>query len=569
MRKFILLSLLFLISICGIEAQSVSPHYVDGTLYVKLTDDYPLTFKVDVDNGRTINESEFPFLQELFAKYGVTLIAQEFYLFDDEKLLRTLTIWFSEVEKADEFIAELLLHKEIEYAEKPTIKKQLFNPDDPYCVSIDNINMNWHLDMIKASYAWDLQRGSPDIKVAIVDNAVWGEHEDLQISSDNLCYFKELEGVPTAIIGSASPPSSVNQNMICSVDEFNTYCDAYYWSHGTHCAGLAGAITNNGKGIASIGSGVSLMGVRMARDDGILIYDNEGVQWAADNGAKVISMSYGSPVPEQTGRQVLQTAYEHGIILVAAAGNEAKESPYAGYEPNHIIYPAGYPFVIGVASVNNNRKLSSFSQYGADRADIAAPGGFTVINNREWLPTILSTTYCKTQLLRLIGFNFSDVYYDAMHGTSMACPIVSGLCGLLASAYPDITPAQAKECLQSTAQPLAPGSNQIGGNGIINAYSAVLCAQELAGNVGICDKLTLTNQISVYPNPAQDILYVVSEEGEVKKIEILDVAGRCVVTEQMPKSETILSISNLTSGLYLLKFTCSNNEIIIKKFIKQ
>ena len=79
----------------------------------------------------------------------------------------------------------------------------------------------------------------------------------------------------------------------------------------------------------------------------------------------------------------------------------------------------------------------------------------------------------------------------------------------------------------------------------------MLCAQELAGNVGICDKLTLTNQISVYPNPAQDILYVVSEEGEVKKIEILDVAGRCVVTEQMPKSETTLSISNLTNGLYL------------------
>jgi hypothetical protein len=61
----------------------------------------------------------------------------------------------------------------------------------------------------------------------------------------------------------------------------------------------------------------------------------------------------------------------------------------------------------------------------------------------------------------------------------------------------------------------------------------------------------------------------VSEEGEVKKIEILDVAGRCVATEEMPKSETILPISNLTSGLYLLKFTCSNNEIIIKKFIKQ
>lgn len=569
MRKFILLSLLFLISICGIEAQNVSPHYVDGMLYVKLTDNYPLTFKVDVDNGRTINESEFPFLQELFAKYGVTLITQEFYLFDDEKLLRTLTIWFSEVEKADEFIAELLLHKEIEYAEKPTIKKRLFNPDDPYYGQIDNLNMKWHLDMIKASYAWDLQWGSPTIKVAIVDDAIWGGHEDLQISSNNLCHFKKVGGVPTATTGSASPPSSVNQNMTCNESTFYTNCAAYDWSHGTHCAGLAGAITNNGKGVASIGSGVSLMGVRMSTDDGSMIYYNNAVQWAAQNGAKVISMSYGSPIQDQTERQVLQTAYNRGIILVAAAGNEGEESDYEGYEPNYISYPAGYSFVISVASVNSNKKLSSFSQYGPGRADIAAPGGFTVINNQEYLPNILSTTYCKTQFLRLTGFSLSNVYYDGMQGTSMACPIVAGLCGLLASAYPTITPAQAKECLQSTAQPLASGSRPIDGNGIINAYSAVLCAQELAGNVGICDKLTLTNQISVYPNPTQDILYVVSEEGEVKKIEILDVAGRCVATEQMPKSETILSISNLTNGLYLLRFTCSNNEIIIKKFIKQ
>lgn len=569
MKKHIFFSLLFFLSICGIEAKNLSSHYVEGMLYVKLVDDYPLTFKVDIDHGRIIQKSEFPFLQELFEKYSVTLVAQEFYLFDDEKLLRTLSIWFTEVEKVDEFITDLLSYKEIEYAEKPTIKKRLFSPNDPYYGSINNSNMKWHLDLIKASYAWDIQWGSPTIKVAIVDDAIWGDHEDLQISSNNLCYFKRVNGVATATTGSANPPSSVNQNITCTESSFYTNCPAYDWSHGTHCAGLAGAINHNGKGIASIGGGITLMGVRMSSDNGDMVYYNNAVQWAAQNGAKVISMSYGSPVQDQTERQILQTAYNRGIVLVAAAGNEGEESDYEGYAANYISYPAGYTFVLSVASVNSNRKLSSFSQYGPGRADIAAPGGYTVINNQEYLPNILSTTFCKTQYLRLSGFSLSGVYYDGMQGTSMACPIVSGLCGLLASANPNITPAQVRECLQSTAQPLAAGSRTIDGNGIVNAYSAVLCAQELAGNVGICDKLSLRNQISVYPNPAQELLYVTCDEGEIKTIEILDVAGRLVAVENTPKTETIFSISTLTNGLYLLRFTCSNKEIIFKKFIKQ
>lgn len=568
MKNIIGILLICMMSAFEIQAQTVSPHHVDGLLYMKLADDYPLSFKVNINNGRTIELSEFPFLQDIFNKYGVSGIAQNFYLFDDSKLLRTLTIEFSEIHQADSLIAELSQLKQIEYAEKPVIKQPLTTPNDPYYGTINSYNMKWYLDMLNASYTWDIQVGSPTVKVAVVDNAIWGSHEDLQIASSNLCYFTGSYTI-TPHTGSANPPTSVNQNITCTESSFYSNCPAYDWSHGTHCAGLVGAKNNNGKGIASLGSGVTLMGVRMTNDNQDMIYYNNAVQWAAQNGAKVISMSYGSPYSEHTEQQVLQTAYNRGIILVAAAGNEAEESGYEGIDPNFISYPAGYSSVISVASVNYNKKLSDFSQYGPGRADIAAPGGYFVSGGYETLPNILSTTFCKTQFLRLSGINLSNVYYDGMQGTSMACPIAAGLCGLLASAYPSITPAQAKTCIQSTASPLASGSRPIDGNGIINPYSAVLCAQELAGNVGINNPLPFENHILVFPNPTKDIVEVICDTEEMNAIEIFDIAGRIVYADHNPLQETSISVSNLPPAVYVIKVSFNKGNSQYSKFIKQ
>ena len=562
MKNIIGILLICMMSVFGIQAQTVSPHHVDGLLYVKLVDDYPLSFKVNMDKGRTIELSEFPFLQDIFNKYGVSGIAQNFYLFDDSKLLRTLTIEFSKIYQADSLIAELSQLKQIEYAEKPVIKQPLAIPNDPYYGNISSYNMKWYLDILNASYAWDLQVGSPTVKVAVVDNAIWGSHEDLQISGSNLCKVYGDHYNPSYLTNSttaANPPASVGQNTECS---YMNNCAAYDWSHGTHCAGLVGAKNNNSVGIASIGGGVTLMGVRTADDEGYMYFVNAGVQWAAQNGAKVISMSYGSNYSEQTEQQILQTAYNQGIILLASAGNQ-------GEYGNEINYPAGYSSVISVASVNYSKKLSSFSQYGTGRADIAAPGGYFVSNGYETLPNILSTTFCKTQFLRLGGIPLSNVYYDGMQGTSMACPIAAGLCGLLASAYPSITPAQAKECIQSTAMPLASGSRPIDGNGIINPYSAVLCAQELAGNVGINDPLPFENHIMVFPNPAKDLIEVICDTEEMNAIEIFDIAGRRVYADHNPLQETSISVSSLPSGVYVIKIAFNKGNSQYTKFIKQ
>ena len=197
--------------------------------------------------------------------------------------------------------------------------------------------------------------------------------------------------------------------------------------------------------------------------------------WAVNKGANVVSMSYGSTSSSNSERQAYQSYANNGVVLVAAAGND-------GDGDNAINYPAGYSCVISVASVDKNGKLSYFSEYGSGRADIAAPGGY--YNSSSYYSNILSTTYCVNQFNRISGYSaLQGQYYDGMQGTSMACPTVAGLCGLMLSAYPSMTPTQVKNCLQSTAIALASGSNAIDGNGYIDAAAAVNCAKALAASL--------------------------------------------------------------------------------------
>ena len=485
MKKLSLFVSILLLSLFGIlNAQTINPGYIDGHLYFKFNDDY--NFKIKVNENTSIDFDQMPAeFTEMFERYGVTLITRPLYAFNDPKLERIIRLEFTDAQNIGLFIKELEMLEDVEYAEMVPYCTRKVTYNDPYYTSSTlyglQYNFKWHLEMIKAPQAWDIQQGSASIKVAIVDNAVWGNHPDLQIATSNQCSFAN----GTASTGNSAPPTSVSQSTQCSQDDLytNNNCPSYDWSHGTHCAGLVGAINNNGVGISSIGGGVTLMGVRTANNNDEMYYCMNGVTWAVNNGAKVVSMSYGSTQQSTSERNAFQTYYNNGVILVAAAGNE-------GDEDNSINYPGGYSTVISVASVNNNGKLSSFSQHGTGRADVAAPGGFVIYQNQEYMPNILSTTYCTSQMLRIFGLSLvNGQYYDGMQGTSMATPITAGLCGLLASAYPDITPAQAKECLISTGTALASGSNTIDNNVYINAYAAVQCAQSY----------TSSNTLSVSP----------------------------------------------------------------------
>ena len=476
-----ILSILFIsLSISFLNAQNVSEEYQDGVIYFKIDYSKGVTFKVNDD--LSVDLTEFPELEKTFKKFGVTSLTRPFYLFNNKNLLYTLRAEFTRMYEVDALVQELNKNDIIEFAEKVPLEKISWIPNDPYYSVINGKNYKWYLEMIKADSAWNVQTGSPHIKVAIVDNFIWGNHPDLQISSSNLCKFTSSTQYT---VGSASPSSS-------SIPQNNS-STAYSASHGTHCAGLVGAINDNNIGIASIGGGVTLMGVSAGKESNprYIQYGAEAVQWAANNGANVISMSYGSSSSSTTVQTLLQTCYDAGIVLVAAAGNE-------GDEDNYISYPAGYPSVISVASANGDGKLSYFSQWGPGRADIAAPGGF--IASETTYPNILSTTYCYSYLFgHMYSSVFSNTNYDGMQGTSMACPIVAGLCGLMLSKDSTLSPNHIKTRLQETATPLNSASTHtIDGHGIINAYAALGYNYLVVSDTGILFSSQAQQSRSIY-----------------------------------------------------------------------
>jgi thermitase len=207
--------------------------------------------------------------------------------------------------------------------------------------------------------------------------------------------------------------------------------------HGTHCSGISAAITNNKIGIAGVAPKVKILAVRVLNADGEGYLSDvvNGITYAADRGAKVISLSLGSPRGSQTLQKAIQYAKKKGSVIIAAAGNDGTSSP---------TYPAYYSNVISVAATDKNDQKAYFSNYG-QWVDLAAPG-----------VDIISTWLNKK--------------YETHSGTSMSTPLVAGIAGLLASKGK--SPKEIEQILKNTADPI-PGTGQYWKNGRVNAAKAV------------------------------------------------------------------------------------------------
>jgi len=256
----------------------------------------------------------------------------------------------------------------VAYAEPDYVAQALDTPSDPY------LFRQWALTVVKAVEAWDITRGSGDIRVAILDTGIDLDHPDL----------------------ASKIVSNINFTTSPTVDGI---CD-----HGTHVAGIAAACTNNGIGIAGLGYSSSLMNVKVLRDDGLGYYSwiAQGIIWAADNGADVINLSLGSTGASSTLEAAVNYAWSKGVVIVAAAGNDGSTSPF---------YPAYYTNCIAVAATDGCDMLCSWSNRG-DWVDVAAPGSY-----------IYSTVTNNT--------------YKFMSGTSVAAPHVAGLAALVFTVVSD------------------------------------------------------------------------------------------------------------------------------------
>ncbi|MEG1762483.1 MAG: S8 family serine peptidase [Bacteroidales bacterium] len=421
-----------------LNTQTNLPKYADNQLYVK----YKNTLHTQIKSApnRMVATSQLPQMQKKIKLFGIHPQALSMALFNDADLNTTLKMEFDSVAKMETLIHALEQDPNVEYVEKIPLYHLFSFTNDPYATNLGGRNLKWHLDVINASSAWEIQKGSPNIKVAIVDGAVWGEHEDLLIAPEN------QYNTFTRKVGYSGPPKVeiIDPDELCSNIK---NCPIFNWSHGTHCAGLVGAINNNKTGIASIGSGVTLMGVSGEDLLGFMLSNVfDGVVWAAENGAKVISCSWGGGALSRTHNNILKTCYNKGIIVVFASGNSASSD---------LGYPAASPYVLSVGSVNSDKGPSSFSNYGS-WVDVASPGGYEVDpQGKETESSIVSITYGKSQNYRLGGYSeLNDLRYDGMAGTSMATPLVAGVCGLILSKDSNLNMSMMRGILMQSGQSL-------------------------------------------------------------------------------------------------------------------
>jgi thermitase len=360
-------------------------------------------------------------------------------------------------EQSKDKVLEALSHNpNVEFAEPNYLLEELDTPNDPYAQK----TVQWNLHKISNPIAWDISKGDPGVVVALVDSGVFAAHEDL--------------------VGKIVPGYNCVKGTTDTFDGTG---------HGTVSAGIIGAITNNGIGVASVGRNVSVMPLVVVNPaDGFTSLADmaKAVLYAAGCDttgattncgvprAKVITISLGGPAQSPTVQSAVNYAWEKGLVIAAASGNSASCC---------VFYPAAADNVIGVGASTGSDNKAGFSTIDDSdpttpvKLDVLAPGqGIYSTNNQGG--------------------------YDAYGGTSFASPHVGALAALILSANPTLTNQQVVDIITSTADDLTftTGWDNETGYGRINAGRALAKA---TNNTTITIPDTTSPQIKI-TSPLQD-----------------------------------------------------------------
>lgn len=340
-------------------------------------------------------------------------------------------------------------------------------PDDTYFEDM------WHLEKLKAETAWDTETGSSTVVVAVLDTGVDLDHPDLVdriwtntgeiegdgIDNDGNGYIDDYHGY-----------DFVDEDGSPIPDEGEPY-DEGAVSHGTFIAGTIGAVGDNHEGVVGINWDVTIMSVRILDNFGVgssyLAW--KGVDYAVENGANVINLSFTGWDDDANLRRSLRNAYEHGVVVVAAVGNTSGGGTNLDERP---IFPACYgehaaqDWILGVASTDINDVKSDFSNYGSVCTDISAPG-----------ENITSTVYQSDDWI-----GFEEYYEIGWSGTSMASPMVAGAAALLKAAYRSLDPDDIKMILRLSAAPVSATGDATGkmGAGRLDVAAALALTPSFA-----------------------------------------------------------------------------------------
>jgi len=298
----------------------------------------------------------------------------------------------------------------VRYAEPNYIYQLFRTPDDPFFSS-----KQWGPQNINAPTAWDITMGSPNTVVGVVDSGIDSTHPDFG--------GKVLAG--TNCTTDTLPPPS----------------------HGTHVAGIAAAIGNNGTGIAGVNWTAGILPIKVCNASGSCANSDIscgvvfGVNFAISNPSLrvVENLSLGGPGYAQQLKDAFDYALQNNVLVVASSGNDGKST---------VLFPAGYPGVMAVGASTPTNGRAAFSTYGT-HLSVIAPG-----------VDIYSTV--------------PGGGYSLMSGTSMAAPHVAGVAALILALSPGLSPAQVRSQIERTATHL--GSSAFDpqfGWGVVNAAAAL------------------------------------------------------------------------------------------------
>ncbi len=298
---------------------------------------------------------------------------------------------------------------------------------------------------IDATRAWDITTGSDDVVAVVLDTGVDLQHEDLAANAWVNPHPGILPGFADDINGWNFYDGN-NHTFTSSADDL----------HGTHVAGSIGAVGNNGKGVTGVAWHVKIMSLKFLggpQGKGSTSNAVRGINYAiamrnTGVNVRVINASWGGGSDSQALRQAIADANSAGILFVCAAGNAGNN---IDDDPD---FPASYapdfPNAISVAAVSVGGALASFSNVGHRSVSLAAPG----VSIFSTLPT-------------------SSGGYGTLSGTSMSTPYVSGIAVLVWSQEPSLTPAEVKQRIVDTSEPLPSLVSLVARSGRASAYDAL------------------------------------------------------------------------------------------------
>lgn len=351
-------------------------------------------------------------------------------------------------------IEALREHHEVEYAHEDAYMRYFAVPNDPL------FGQQWHYNSARFPGAWDISVGSPGVTIAVLDSGRL-DHPD---------FTGKWTLGHNAVTGTA---------------------DAYdhgTWHHGLAVAGILGARTNNGLGGAGTCWNCPLMPVRVSdnADNVMMSAVDDGIVWAANKGARVINMSFGTWASEGTTcanypdlQAALDYATSKGVVLVAAAGNDE------GNTAN--VSPAGCNGVLAVGATDRVDQPAPWSNKGK-RVDVVAPGGTLNGLPNPWDRFYGALVGCPPHPWPASGTGgvlsswatpkpkknllLGDYCHRYLTGTSLSAPHVAGLAGLILSKRPGLTPSQVVARIKQSARPI-PGCGVDCGAGLMDAAAAL------------------------------------------------------------------------------------------------